>query len=95
MERVNVGMISGGKIEVRKIRLRQRVEGRLFETAWIPWLSVRVDARQIIHGKFEPREVIVSQPTLRLCRRSDGSWNIQGLLASPWPGPVLGIRRQS
>ena len=72
-----------------KIHLRQRIEGQLFETAWIPWLSVRLDPRQVFHGKLEPREVIVSQPTLRLCRRRDGTWNLQGLVADPWPGPVI------
>ena len=61
----------------------------MFETAWIPWLSVRLDPRLLVHGKFEPREVIVSQPTLRLCRRRDGTWNLQGLIADPWPGPVI------
>ena len=36
-----------------------------------------------------PREVVVTHPTLRLCRRQDGTWNLQGLLADPWPGPKL------
>ena len=40
-------------------------------------------------GKFVPREVVVTHPTLRLCRRQDGTWNLQGLLADPWPGPTL------
>ena len=89
MGNVSVNILRGGAVEVRKVHLRQRIDGQLFETAWIPWLSVRLDARQVLHGKFEPREVIVSQPTLRLCRRQDGTWNLQGLLADPWPGPVL------
>jgi hypothetical protein len=89
MARVNVGILRGGQVEVQKIRVRQRVDGQLFETAWIPWLSVRLDPRQVIHGRLEPRDVIISQPTLRLCRRKDGTWNLQGLLADPWPVPVM------
>ena len=33
--------------------------------------------------------MVVSQPTLRLRRRRDGSWNLEGLLADPWPGPWI------
>ena len=40
-------------------------------------------------AKIDLREVQVSHPTLRLKRRRDGTWNIQGLLVSPWPGPWL------
>ena len=28
-------------------------------------------------------------PTLRLRRRRDGTWNLDGLLADPWPGPWI------
>src|SRR5208282_1779914 len=45
--------------------------------------------RQVLHGRFAPREVVVSQPTLRICRRNDGTWNLQGLIADPWPGPMI------
>ena len=31
----------------------------------------------------------VVQPTLRLRRRRDGTWNLEGLLADPWPGPWI------
>ena len=33
--------------------------------------------------------MVVSQPTLRLRRRRDGTWNLDGLLADPWPGPWI------
>ena len=32
----------------------------------------------------------MSQPTLRLQQRRDGTWNLQGLLADPWPVPLGG-----
>ena len=89
MGRVSVGIVRGGQVEVRQDSSRQRIDGQLFETASIAWLSVRLDSRQLFHGQFEPREVIVSQPTLRLCRGRDGTWNLQGLIAEPWPGPVI------
>ena len=33
--------------------------------------------------------MLVVQPSLRLCYRRDGSLNLKGLLANPWPGPFL------
>ena len=32
---------------------------------------------------------MVGQPTLRLRARRDGTWNLQGLIADPWPGPRI------
>ena len=43
----------------------------------------------MLRGELDVREVDVVQPTLRLCQRPDGTWNLQGLLADPWPGPWL------
>ena len=39
-------------------------------------------------SELRPRQVVVAQPTLRLGRRPDGSWNLQGMLADPWPLPT-------
>ncbi|MGC8639009.1 MAG: AsmA-like C-terminal region-containing protein [Isosphaeraceae bacterium] len=90
MGQVDVLLLRAGQVKVPKIHLHQRIDGKLFDTAFIPWLSVQLDPRLLVwHGKFEFREVIVSQPTLRLCRRRDGTWNLQGLIANPWPGPAL------
>ena len=74
-----------GEVKIKDIALRQRIDGEPFVTARIPWLSLRLDARQLLHGRFQPREIDVSHPTLRLCRRKDKTWNLQGLLASPLP----------
>ena len=43
----------------------------------------------MLHGRFAPRGVVVSQPILRVCRRGDGTWSLQGLIADPWPGPMI------
>src|SRR5208337_629161 len=88
MGRVNIG-IWKGEMTVSHFHVLQRIDGQSFLTARVPWLSVRLDPRQVLYGRFAPREVVVSQPTLRLCRRSDGTWNIQGLIADPWPGPTI------
>src|SRR4051794_12982493 len=48
-------------------------------------VRVRYDPWAMTKGRFEPRDVLVTEPTLRLRRRPDGSWNLQGLLADPWP----------
>jgi len=58
--------------------------------ARMPYLQVRYDPWAMTKGRFEPREVRLVKPTLRLARRADGTWNLQGLLADPWPGPKGG-----
>ena len=88
MGRVNIGILKG-EITISHLNVLQRIDRQSFLTARVPWLSVRLDPRQLVHGRFEPREVVVSQPTLRICRRSDGKWNVQGLIADPWPGPTI------
>ena len=63
------------------------------------WYLVRDDANSLAEhpdqrgklakGQLEASEIDVSYPTLRLRRRHDGTWNLQGLLADPWPGPWI------
>ena len=88
MGRVNVGLFRGD-VTVTHVLVRQMIDGQPFPAASIPWMSVKLDARQLLHGRLEPREVVVIQPTLRLCRRADGTWNLQGLIAEPWPAATL------
>ncbi len=78
-----------GVINLNHVSVRQTIDGANFQAIRIPWVRIRHDARAMLKGKFVPREVVVSHPTLRLCRRQDGTWNLQGLLAHPWPGPKL------
>jgi hypothetical protein len=86
--RVNISL-AHAELTINHIFVKQRIDGQPFLAARIPWLSVRMDAHELLGGRFEPREVVVSHPTLRLCRRSNGTWNLQGLLASPWPAGVI------
>ncbi len=76
-----------GEVSLANLVVRQQVDGREFVALRAPWIYVRHEFAQLWHGRFVPREVIVAQPKLRLGRRKDGSWNLQGLLADPWPGP--------
>jgi hypothetical protein len=78
-----------GEIAMSHVAVRQPLDGALFLVSRLPWLHIQHDARAMFKGRFVPREVVVAQPTLRLRRRKDGTWNFQGLLADPWPGPPL------
>lgn len=74
-----------GDVEMRGASVYQRIDGKNVMTLHIPWMQVRSDLRAVFSGKVIPREVAVAQPRLRLVRRKDGTWNIQGLLADPFP----------
>jgi hypothetical protein len=78
-----------GQVELKHVRVHQPIQGRSFQTAWIAWMHVSCDVQALLHGRFEPTEVSVSQPVLRITRRADGSLNLKGLLADPWPAPPL------
>jgi hypothetical protein len=78
-----------GELVLREILVRQRIDGLPFPTLRIPWLQMQFSARKMVQGQIELHEVRVSHPTLRLRRRKDGTWNLQGLLVYPWPGPWL------
>lgn len=78
-----------GQVSMNHIRLNQRIHGRAFQTATIAWLNVTCDVDALLRGRFEPTELRVSQPVLRLIRREDGTLNLKGILADPWPAPPL------
>lgn len=86
--KARVGLFKG-EFQLSQVKVWQSLDRVPFAAVQIPWMSVRNNPRAMLRGKFEPTEVIVSQPTLRLRRRKDGTWNLQGLLASPWPAPVM------
>ena len=75
-----------GQVDLKGVTLAQRVDDRPFVTFRAPWIQVRCDLQALWRGRVEPSEVLIAQPTLRLTRRADGSWNFDGLLADPWPG---------
>ena len=58
--------------------------------AYFPFIQVDYNPWAMFHGRFEPSRVVFPRPTIRLKRRPDGTWNCQGLLADPWPGPTGG-----
>jgi len=78
-----------GKVVVKNLHVSQMIDGRSFTTLEIPWLQVRLDPAQLLHMKFEPVAVDVAHPMLRIRRRKDGLWNVQDLLADPWPVTVI------
>ena len=86
--RVKIGLFKG-QMTLTQVVLHQSIDGAPFQALDIPWLSVQVDRRKLGNGQFEVREVNVGHPTLRLQQRRDGTWNIQGLLADPWPVPLI------
>ncbi len=88
LKNVRVGLFRGD-VKLEKLNVYQMIDGVLFPAVEVPWLSVRYNARAMVDGRFEPSEINVAHPVLRLRRRRDGTWNLQGLLASPWPGPVM------
>jgi hypothetical protein len=79
----------GGDVVFRQLKLIQRVDNAPFEVVRVPWLNIRINTRKLAKGQLVARDVVVSTPTLRLRRRRDGTWNLEGLLASPWPGPWI------
>ena len=81
--------LTAGELALHDLKLKQSIDGTLFETLRIAFLQIKVNPRKLVEGQFEPRKIVVGQPTLRLCGRKDGTWNLQGLIADPWPGPWI------
>ncbi len=80
----------GGSLVLHDAMIRQPIEGVPFMALRVPYLQVQFSPRRLFsRGKLEVAEVRASHPVLRLKRRKDGRWNLQGLLADPWPGPDL------
>jgi len=79
-----------GEITLIQPSVRERGEAPSIPVAQALRVQVRYDPWAMAKGRFKPREVVLTKPKLRLRRRADGSWNLQGLLADPWPGPKSG-----
>jgi hypothetical protein len=78
-----------GELTLNNLQIYQRIEDRPFQALRIPWLRIGINPKKLLKGQLDLRQVSVVQPTLRLCHRRDGTLNLQGLLADPWPGPWL------
>ncbi|MGP0070234.1 MAG: AsmA-like C-terminal region-containing protein [Isosphaeraceae bacterium] len=76
-----------GELTLNNFQVYQR--NTLFPTVRVPWLKIAVNPRKLLRGQMELRQISVVQPSLRLFRRRDGTFNLQGFLADPWPGPYL------
>ena len=79
-----------GRILLHSISVGDKSPGGLPAIAYFPYVQIDYNPWAMFHGRFEPGQVILSRPTVRLKRRADGTWNCQGLLADPWPGPTGG-----
>ena len=78
-----------GEVNLVNVAVWQELDGLEFLTLKAGWIKISNDLNvaELIRGRLVPREVVVAQPRLRLRRRKDGTWNLRGLLADPWPGP--------
>ncbi len=74
-----------GEIHLNFVNVLQKIDGATFQTLKIPWVNIQHNPKALLEGRFEATQITVAHPTLKLCRRADGSWNLQGLLASPFP----------
>ncbi|HEY2156399.1 MAG TPA: hypothetical protein VGH33_12265, partial [Isosphaeraceae bacterium] len=76
-----------GRIVLGVVSLRKLEGGSPLLVGSSPWVQVSYDPWAMLDGRFDLKEVVVAQPRLRLRRRGDGTWNVLGLLADPWPLP--------
>jgi hypothetical protein len=86
VSRVRVRPVAG-EIILHNLAIRQSEGGIPKFVGMSPYVRVSYDPWASLDGRFDLKEVAVSQPKLRLRRRLDGTWNFEGLLASPWPLP--------
>ena len=86
VQRVQVRPFAG-KVVLNVISLRKWEHDDPLPVGSSPWVQVSYDPWAMLDGRFEVKEIVVAQPRLQLRRRADGTWNIVGLLADPWPLP--------
>jgi hypothetical protein len=88
---VQVGRVKlrpiAGSATLEQVRVHQGIDSVPGPTVEVGYLRLQFDVASLLKKEIRPVEVIVAQPTLRLGKRPDGSWNLDGLLADPWPLP--------
>ncbi len=84
--RVRLGL-SSGELTLNNIQVYQNDAS--FPTLEVSYLKVVVNPRKLLRGELDLRQVSVVYPSLRLYHRRDGTLNLQGFLADPWPAPFL------
>ena len=77
-----------GLVELTRSTLTQQLGDESFASVSVPWIQVRCDTQSLWKGQFDPREIILAQPILRLTRRDGVHWNLEGLLADPFPTDI-------
>ncbi len=77
-------LLTGG-ITLNHVSVRQPMDGSTFQTLYLPWLHIDYDARASAEGRVVPLAIAVTHPILRLRQRENGTWNIQGFVADPFP----------
>jgi hypothetical protein len=85
-----------GGISVSEVRLSPRNDPEKREFAYIPSAIIYPDKEQMNDGKVAIRKVVLERPRLRIVRKSDGTWNVSGLLAATRPEepvPILVIQQ--
>jgi 4-amino-4-deoxy-L-arabinose transferase-like glycosyltransferase len=91
VSKVRVGWFKG-EVTVSNLDVRELVGGSPGQIIGkSKWIQVRFDPWAMMKGRFEPRDVTVAKPTIRLARMPDGTWNLQGLLADPFPVSTTGV----
>ncbi len=86
--RVRLSLLRG-ELTLNNLQILQSIDDRPYPSLHVPWLRIGIDPKKLVKGQLDFRQVSVVYPTLRLCHRRDGTLNLQGLLADPWPGPWL------
>jgi hypothetical protein len=72
-----------GEIHLLHLSIKQAIDGAPLEVVRVPWLNIRHNPRAVLDGRFELTEIVVAQPTLRIRRRRDGTWNSRGCSRTP------------
>jgi len=78
-----------GHISLDYLEVNQKVDQKPFPTLQLPRIWIGFDPRAMLNGIFDPLEIRIRGPILRVRQRKDGTWNLTGLLADPWPGPMM------
>ncbi len=90
VNRVRVGWFKG-EVTINELEIREHRDGTTGPMIGrSKWIQVRFDPWAMMKGRFEARDVTVAKPTIRLARKPDGTWNVQGLLADPFPTTSTG-----
>ncbi|HVR74228.1 MAG TPA: hypothetical protein VMT52_07850, partial [Planctomycetota bacterium] len=81
----SIALSWGGGAEIRDFRLldpSHPTAGPEGEVIVAPYIRVSPDLFALLRGRFEVRQVVIDSPSVRIARRADSTWNVEGLLRS-------------